>query len=61
MKTSKTKKNRKSLDWIQKINNFQFAEPTRRLPQRLGFPGGVGALRPTPYTKNVPARRVHQI
>ncbi len=42
-------------------DKFQFAEPTRRLPQRLGFPGGVGAPRPTPYTKNVPARRVHQI
>ena len=26
MKTSKTKKNWKSLDWIQKINNFQFDE-----------------------------------
>ena len=24
MKTSKTKKNLKSLDWIQKINNFWF-------------------------------------
>ena len=45
----------------QDFYKVQCAEPTRRLPQRLGFPGGVGAPHPTPYTKNVPARRVHQI
>ena len=59
METSGKIKNDNMSD--QDFYKVQFAEPTRRLPQRLGFPGGVGAPCPTPYTKNVPARRVHQI
>lgn len=58
METSGKIKNDNMSD--QDFYKFQFAEPTRRLPQPSAFPAGW-APRPTPYTKNVPARRVHQI
>ena len=44
METSGKIKNDNMSD--QDFYKFPFAEPTRRLPQRLGFPGWVG---PPPY------------